>query len=277
MPLYIGTTIREGNKMLEIVIFSKDRPCQLDLLLRSIRDHFNYGFKIHILYKYTNEEYMKGYNLLESFNYVSNTNFVLENLFYEDVVSIVGSIPERYICFLVDDDVIFRAINDLSVIKLLEDPNVLTVSTRLGLNTNHCYPVNITTGIPTIVNNCWCWRSGAGGDWSYPMSLDGNIFRKEEIVQILNKERFNGPNELEGKLCNETPNRALMACYPESKTINIPANKTQSVLPNRCADSFSIKELNDLYLNGYKIKTDNIYTCNNNSPHYEITYEFTRE
>jgi len=54
------TIIRKDNKV-DVLIWAKDRACQLDLLLRSIKDHFLGYNKIYIRYDYTSPEFKKGF------------------------------------------------------------------------------------------------------------------------------------------------------------------------------------------------------------------------
>ncbi len=56
---------------MRVFIPSKDRVCQLDLLLRSMQENLpNINFNITILYTYSNEDYKNGYfKLMESDEY----------------------------------------------------------------------------------------------------------------------------------------------------------------------------------------------------------------
>ena len=53
---------------MDIIVFSKDRACQLDALLRSIDVYFNVPHRLHILYTTTSLEYERGYDVLRRWN-----------------------------------------------------------------------------------------------------------------------------------------------------------------------------------------------------------------
>ena len=62
--------------MINTIIFSFDRACQLHLLLESIEKNAKNTFNINILYKFSNDEFKKGYELLKS-KFI-NINFIEE-------------------------------------------------------------------------------------------------------------------------------------------------------------------------------------------------------
>lgn len=58
---------------MNIIIFSKNRAMQLDLLLRSISDHYDYG-AITVLCEVSDGKFQKGYDLIRT-NMVKQTIF----------------------------------------------------------------------------------------------------------------------------------------------------------------------------------------------------------
>ena len=95
--------------MINVVIFSKDRPAQLELLLRSMKRFFVEWNKVHtsILYRHTTEDYRVGYEktkrLHPEFNYVVE----LPGKFKEQTVSLVNP-DNQATMFLVDDILFYR-------------------------------------------------------------------------------------------------------------------------------------------------------------------------
>ena len=76
--------------MINIIIFSKDRACQLDCFLRSVIKYMYLPHTIQILYKYTTEGYKRGYNkLIES--YGNTIEFIKEKDFCKDFKVILNS------------------------------------------------------------------------------------------------------------------------------------------------------------------------------------------
>ena len=52
------------NAALDIIVFSKDRACQLDALLRSMREFFRLPHRIHVIYTTSTGEFELGYDFL---------------------------------------------------------------------------------------------------------------------------------------------------------------------------------------------------------------------
>ena len=65
-------------KDINIIIFGRDRGCQLELLIRSMKEFFKEfnECEIKILYTYSNNEYEKGYEKLKIIHTDSNLKFI---------------------------------------------------------------------------------------------------------------------------------------------------------------------------------------------------------
>ena len=52
--------------MLNIIVFSRDRACQLELFIRSMKFYFKefYQYNINVLYTYSNNKFKEGYEKL---------------------------------------------------------------------------------------------------------------------------------------------------------------------------------------------------------------------
>ena len=72
----------QSNFNNSLIIFSKDRAMQLDLLIRSLVNYPKVE-KVYVLYCATNERHKKSYEDIDK-NYAS-INLVEEKCFYEDV------------------------------------------------------------------------------------------------------------------------------------------------------------------------------------------------
>jgi hypothetical protein len=102
----------------------------------------------------------------------------------------------------------------------------------------------------------WRWR-GAQGDFGYPMSLDGHIFRASDILPLIESRNFSTPNSLEEMLMTQARQigRPLMASYPHSCLVGVPVNRVQSAVPNRNGEThpYTVQDLNERYLRGERI------------------------
>ena len=259
--------------MFNILIFSKDRSCQLELLLRSIKTYFigweKYTF--NILFKYSSESFKQGYDKLKiehpEFNYIQETNFKA------DVIRLLSPY-QPYTMFGVDDDVFKETFHpEGNVVQLLDtEENIACLSLRLHPEINFCYTENIPTPAPAFIKtnpHTWLWK-GLPGDWGYTQSIDMTVFRTEEILPKCQALPYQNPNTFEGVLAAQQISRPWMTCFEKSKIINIPANKVQTVNGNRCGTT-SAELLNSMYLNGYKIDLTNIMGFKNISAHQDIS------
>lgn len=116
-----------------LIIFSKDRACQLHLLLESIDVYSNGLFdRVSVIYKASSEDFALGYDKIKKqFNTVV---FTKEVDFYNDTLN---SIDNRYefTTFMVDDDVFYNKIKT-SKEKIFKSLNKLK-----GIVS--CFPVTI--------------------------------------------------------------------------------------------------------------------------------------
>ena len=259
---------------MNIIVFSKDRALQLELFLRSFNKYVknSNNYKINILYTYSENIFKQGYNKLikEYINY----NFVKENNFKLDLINLIDK-NKDYTVFFVDDNIFKNKINfyDEQEKIFRNDKQILCRSLRLHNNLKRCYPANLTyTKIPKFTNVknslIFMW-SGEQGDYGYPMSLDGHIFRTNEILPYLEKLNYRNPNSLEGIISTMPLNLPKMICYEKSIIINNPCNIVQTNNSN-IHGTENVYKLNQDFLSGKRISLDNVDGIDNISCHQEI-------
>lgn len=265
--------------MLNIIIFSKDRAAQLDLLIRSLKLNFKEfnNSNITVLYNFSNNEYLKSYKIIENNNeFEIPIKFVPDNFygsFKESLMKIIDSNNELTM-FLVDD-IIFKApfsLNDKEIEYVKNNQEIIAHSLRLWKGIDHCYATNSPNSIPKFVKGCiWNWTN-AEGDWNYPMSVDGNIYRTNFIFDKINNINFKNPNQLEAGLsATAERSKSYLSCYvDESKLLNIPANIVQQTYANRHGNIVSVEELNDCFLNSQRLSYQHVLNYQNNTVHVEI-------
>jgi hypothetical protein len=258
--------------MINIVIFSKDRACQLDLFARSFSKHFRGDMddNINVIYTYSDDKYKEGYDLFLGKNYgismISEDGGSFKHL-TESAID-----PELpYTLFFVDDNILKENFDvGCSEMKIFEDnPDILCLSLRLYSGINYCYTIPCESPAPNLgTANTWEWE-GQPGDWGYPMSLDGHIFRTQEILDIMKGLDYKSPNTLEGHLANQPIKRPKMICLDNSVVVNNPCNKVQVDNGNHCGN-VEAEFLNTMYLVNRQISLCNIEGIVNNAPHQEI-------
>ena len=259
--------------MLNIIIFSKDRACQLELLLRSMKIYFKefYEYKINILYTFSNEKYREGYKKVFEIHDDPNINYIKETKDFKSHVLSLINIDNTYTVFFVDDIVFKNSFSvDCNEFKLFEsNADILTLSLRLHPYLNYCYSARIPMKAPKFDSNfCFRWV-GESGDYGYPMSLDGHFFRTNEILGLTKLVSFNNPNSYESYLSFYPFKRHNIICFEESIIVNNPINKVQN-FNNNFHGKIDANFLNDKFLDGYIIDLENFKGIKNISCHQEI-------
>jgi len=272
--------------MLNIIIFSKDRAAQLDLLLRSFKSSLRESdsLKINVCYNFSNELFQKSYLQLSSQQENMNSvEFISDNLYGSFKQSLIKSlnINNKLTMFLVDD-IVFKSewsLNDNEIQFVKNNNEIIAHSLRLWNGIDHCYATNNPNSIPKFVKGCiWNWTAAAG-DWNYPMSVDGNIYRTDFIFEKINQINFKNPNQLEaGLAATADRTKQYMSCYAKgSKLLNIPANIVQDVYANRHGNILSAEELNNNFLSGKRLSYEHIINYSNNTVHVELPLKWIGE
>jgi len=293
--------------VISAIVFSKDRACQLDFLLTSLIQKGNELFDISVLYEHSNDSFKAGYSRLKekypSLNWVEETDFQKDTT---DLITKGGDL----VCFFVDDNILYRKIEaDEEVItKLFDNRDVFCLSLRLGANTiiqneyvmQECVIplrgefVNETFLVWNWIAQCEHCRAPLTGNYAYPFSVDGHIFKKslveklllgfdemdERGVRVVNHPLvFDTPNAFEGRIWDKGWEVSVMpkkmSSFQESMVVNIPLNLVGSS-ENMSGQKFgvSLEELNQKYLAGSDPDLDNMDFSNVQGCHQEIQLKF---
>ena len=274
--------------LLNVIIFSKDRPAQLDALLRSIRERVE-GWEKRSLWSVilatSTPEFAQGYEIVRAEHRSGALEFIDERSRGGGFSSIVIETMQRQHqandapwCMFLVDDMIFKTLWPLDggkpMRRLKEDPRVLCLSLRMCRRYDYCYPIRKRMKSPfAALFGRWNWRK-ASGDWGYPMSLDGHIFRYDDIFPLVQQIEFKNPNTFESKLDqNRITTRPLMTCYAESVVVNLPVNRVQNEYTNRAGEKYGVsaEDLNASFLAGKRVNLAPIYALKKNrSCHHEL-------
>ena len=205
------------------IIISKNRACQLELLLR--------GLTVPATVLYARDpEFKAGYDaVIEMYPEVK---FIRETNFKENLLKMTGDAGE-YVMFLADDDVMIESFGEdcPEFAEFKKNPEIVCLSLRMA-------PYH--DDAPVFKNKTWEWR-GLKHSFGYPMSASSHVFRKNDILPAMARGVFRNANELEIVLRRNPPNRPLMMCFEKPKLINNPVNRTQSKHPRNLkifADDF---------------------------------------
>lgn len=265
-------------KPINIIVFSKDRAMQLELFLRSFTQFVsNVGdYQVKVLYTYSNDNYKRGYDKLIEHK-LPNVEWVKETNFKNDLLGLIN-FNNQHTVFFVDDN-IFKTSFDFydNQMTILNDTwDIACRSLRLHRDLKYCYPKRQPMRQPAYGNNNIFTWVGADGDYGYPMSLDGHIFRTEDIAPYLKDGDYSNPNLLESIMAGNPIKRQKMICYNQSVIMNNPINKVQT-LNNNIHGNITAELLNNKWLNGERIKLDTFVGFNNISCHQEIALQYERD
>jgi len=284
--------------VISTIVFSKDRACQLDFLLTSLIQNDNGLFDINVLYRHSNDEFKTGYEkLIKKYPFL---NWIQETDFQKDTTDLVKKGGDL-VCFFVDDNILYRKIEvDEDIItKLFDNRDVFCLSLRLGTNTivqneytmQDCVlPIRGEIAEDTFfiwnwISQCEHCRAPLTGNYAYPFSVDGHIFKKSLVEKFIGNEddfvkiKFSTPNAFEGGIwdkgweVDDFPKS--MSSFKESLVVNTPLNLVGSS-ENMSGQKFgvSLEELNKKYLEGHDPDLDNMDFSNIQGCHQEIQLKF---
>ena len=274
--------------MISTIIFSKDRACQLDLLLNSISKNCPYLFDLTIIYSASDDSFQRGYDKLKRKDW--DINWVGQESPPSDFREITLSQMDKagdYLCFFVDDNIVYRKFNcDQQTVESIFDCgyDLCCLSLRLGTNTliqNEYRGTQSPTPDEVAVFNdeyiIWgCESLPEHTNFAYPFSVDGHIYKKQTVLDIVDYD-FDTPNGFEGRGKREGMPK-FMSCPIESVVVNSPINLVGSS-QNSAGLKYGVplEELNDMFLSGRAIDLDSMDFSGVRGCHQEIQYKFTGE
>jgi hypothetical protein len=221
------------------VIFSKDRPLQLDALLRSFALHCRdlRIARVRVLYTTSDPKLDALYEQVAREN--GWAQFIRERDFRAELR---GQIRKSdYVLFLVDDTLFVRDFSLTEIMSALaKESDAGGFSLRLGRNTTYCYSLDRTQSTPEFLPVCgsilkYKWP-GADSDFGYPLEVSSSVYRARDLAPLLAGGEFTNPNSLEAWLAKQTGHFELqpfLLCFEQSAAFSAPVNKVQSVNRNR--------------------------------------------
>jgi len=263
-------------KEINILVPSKDRPAQLDLLLRSMEKHFctaPYTGKPTIIFKATSGIFYDGYTLVGERN--PGCKWIGERFnqnTYKDIL--IGAIdPTKELTVLFVDDNIFINkfdINNSNFQKFMTDPNGICFSLRLNPKITYSYTCN--NSFPPMEKTSWIWVDQPF-EYGYPMSFDGHIYRTEELLDAVSQIDFDGPPMFESELAKRPIPKSVLWCDEISYITNVANNRVQKTFPNRHGED-NVIDLCNRYLMGERIRLEPFEGMSPTSCHIETPFQW---
>jgi hypothetical protein len=257
------------NNQISGMVFSKDRPLQLQALLKSYFKLVSNPAPLNIIYKASTDEIESYYNELMLDFADNRLIFQKENEFRSQLINWLESNKADRIFFLTDDAIF---LDEMDMNDCLEfNPIEEVFSFRHGFDLDYSFAFDKMQKIPIveekIMNNGslfykWRWDNEPDSpDWNYPLSVDGNIFFRKEILLLSNNIIFKNPNSFEANLqvFADFYKCRYGVMYPKVKIVNIPCNLVQNDFSNRYTGHFTADELLLVWKQGRRILFDEFY------------------
>jgi hypothetical protein len=257
---------------------------QCDCLIRSIRQNIPQITLIHILYCASNDFFQQGYDKLINKN-LHDIVWHKEFNFEEQTKSILLKAEHPYHICLTDDDVSINPITDDELQPLLNGftDDVASISLHQNKNIVYCGSAKAPISIPPslIVQSeyiIWNWlESDPKYDWGYPHNI-WNIYKTSEFKDLINPLNFYHPNSLEGAMNTmRNSKKPFMRAFSKSKLFNVNNNYVKSTVSQASNITYSVENLNKLFLEGFVIDIDKLQGIQLNYIHGPHDYEFIKE
>jgi hypothetical protein len=268
---------------IKTVIFSFNRPAQLDNLLDSIEKFdINKKLDVIILYSFSDENLKKGYDLLilkypnsiftkeERYlnpktanpffgSFIFNLAIWIKNFRYRNVNSnfkklLLGLIEVgdyKYIMFLTDDSQFYDEIKiKKEILEQIAKDKSCSYSLSLGSNIDG-YDIYNINNVFTLTNN----NDENNNDWTYSFSVDGRIYSRDFMYSISQKLIFSNPNTFESIIVKYNVfNRCFRKVFFNTKSclVGFELNRVQNVYSNNNLKIDEMK-INKYYLDGYNL------------------------
>ncbi|MEM9081046.1 MAG: hypothetical protein AAGC74_10180 [Verrucomicrobiota bacterium] len=262
---------------MRIIVFSKNRACQLELLLRSLTEQMADSSQlfISVLYFADTPEFTQGYATVQSL--FPDVHFVEEEKnrsLNQQLLSLLQMKEMELLTYLVDDLVFINSfsLSDPPFQQFARDPDIAAISLRLNPNVTLCQPQGKSYRPPPLdSNNVWRWKPKEKilnacldkwkllkyfrprGDWAHPMYVDGNVWRLGEYLDYFQDlPEVRKVTKLEPAMSALPMQSPKMVCYPKPRIVNLALNRVDSVYDYPCGEE-DANDLNDRFLNGERL------------------------
>ena len=273
------------------VVVSKDRPAQLELLLRSWSEQVPEwpAFAVSVLWKSTAPEFDRGYEIVaRAFPAVFMQREDDSRTFHRHILALMEREAREFFQFLTDDIVFIASFStsDEPFQLLRQRADIGAVALRMSPHINYSQPLAMQTPPPRLHRNIWTWQTmplwmervtrlfgvhSAWGDWRLQINFDGNVLRYPELLaHVRTLPEAQNPQLLE-RLFVEAPLPAPnLVCYPQSKLINLALNRVDSMSIYPSA-GYSTTEFNQRFLGGERLSYRKLVGLRHNACHIEVT------
>jgi hypothetical protein len=227
---------RKSQGPFNFIVFSKNRPLQLDGYIRSLQWALNGKTDLDMSVLYTcDDAYQDAYHEIIQAN--PWVNFVRQGDFHTNLLSLFND--SEFTCFGSDDVVFNGSINLGKIEDVMRRKLSFGFSLRLGKNISRsmfsgpmCQPENFDG------SEILTWELGqasAQGDFGYSWELSGTVYPSGVALAVIEELKSPSPSLLEangGGRWSKWTDKKLMSCFAKSKLIVATVNVVQTDFPN---------------------------------------------
>jgi len=246
---------------MDVIVFSKDRACQLDLCLKALWQNLDVG-TVRVVYKASNAEFDAGYDALMAHH--QRVQWHRQYDLRELLIGLLEHSNAYSILVLCDDFVMTRVLCVSAIESMLMNTDINAVHLFMGLNVERCYA---KPGPEQCVGRgdvgdfiTWPWGINQL-DWGYPNHISASVYRSEWLLRAVRMLQFATPNQLEGRMNYTRAARRitpwLCAAPRIAAAVGLPANVVQSDAPDNphgSAPDQTPEVLNARFLDGWRIE-----------------------
>lgn len=289
--------------MINAIILSKDKACQLDLLIESISKNCKNIFNIKVIYESSNSSFELGYNKLKEKLYYKN-RFGLDfpirwyerknkNLSQDILNTLDDSVDLT--CLLNDENIFFSNFGSYkSILNLFRKEPLASLSLRLGDNTVIQNPYSIgryfidkPEKFSLIDNKFIGWDASLikpFTNFGMPFSHNGHVYTTKLLKHVLSVTEIDEIDSLEKSIQQNLYSGVFassvspfMACLKSSVVVTNSATALSDPEDFEQIFDTSLFSVNERYLHGYKIDYDFFNFSNISKPFQQHVTRFRRE
>lgn len=273
--------------LVDIIIYTKDRACQLDLLLRSIKDNFVNANNVWVLEDWSNNEFKAGYTKVKGLDYGLDIKHIRQTrkTFSGVLRDTVEKSETDFILPLCDDDMFIRC-TDISDISNYVDDDVIGIHLRFSSDLTVSYGKWGILPLPELFPAGdylkWDWTTyKIHSRWGYAYNAGGLIYKTGFFKHMIDNIVFDLPNSLEGAMMSGRYKwgKKYTVAFEHSPIVNVSVNRIQNDVLNRGGRdvNYPPPELNSIFLSGSVIDTTGLYNMINNCEFIEVPLKFIED
>lgn len=276
--------------MVDIILFSKDRALQLEVLLQSNVKHCGDLFdKVFVLYATSTPEFEEGYQKLS--RAYPDLKLIKEKNFEADTWEIIRGMSDT-ICVLSDDCIFYRNVSDYTdqILEYIAKDEIFTYILGIGGDSRYSGTQRHKFRMPEFKKDrntlIWNWQEADKGEFECPFMLAANLYKKDDFISCLGEVKFQNPSTFENQLQRTwqySPRRIemkkLCACLDEQKLVHSLNNRVQDIFRNKFGEvyPFSTKDMNEAYLSGKVVDLEALDFSAVDGLHKEIDFILRNE